>query len=156
MRLRSKVVYLIRPNRLHKLVKRRPIGEIAIYKLQPHIFFVRVLIDMVDPSRIERRRPPHHAVNLVALRQQQFGQIRTILARNSGYKSPLANFRWIKSLRHILSLLRILSHAKTSLKSSRTEEQKCSGAADYEGPPAPLYYGSTALPHYCSRVLRHV
>jgi hypothetical protein len=38
-------------------------------------------MDMINLPRIERRGPPHHPVDFVALREQQFGQIRPILVR---------------------------------------------------------------------------
>jgi hypothetical protein len=45
---------------------------------------MRVALEVVHPLRIERRRPALEAVHLVALFQQQFGQIGTVLTGYTG------------------------------------------------------------------------
>jgi hypothetical protein len=95
VRLRRQIVDFVRPNCLHELIERRAIGQVAINEIQPHVFFVRILIDVVDAPRIERRRSPDHAVDFVALREEQLGQIRAILARNAGHQRAFANLRRI-------------------------------------------------------------
>src|SRR4051812_5578454 len=52
-------------------------------KDQPKIRFVRILIKRVDALRIERRRAANDAVDFVSLREQQLGEIGTVLARDS-------------------------------------------------------------------------
>ena len=98
MRLRTQVVQLVRPNRFHQLIERRPVGQIRIHKSQPYILLVRILVNVIDPPRVERRRAPHNAVNFVSLGQQQFGQIRSILTGDSGHQRPLAISSWIGHL----------------------------------------------------------
>ena len=50
---------------------------------------MRVLVNVVESLGVERRRPPDQAVHLVALRQQQFGEVRAVLAGDSGYQRGL-------------------------------------------------------------------
>ena len=47
---------------------------------------VRVLVQVIDTVGIERRRPSFDAVNLVAFVEQELGQIRAVLASNTGYQ----------------------------------------------------------------------
>ena len=49
-----------------------------------HVPFVRIRIKVVDSRRIERRRTPFDAVNLVALGKQKLGEIRAVLAGYAG------------------------------------------------------------------------
>ena len=41
---------------------------------------VWILVDMLDPLRMERTGPPDQPVDCVALREQQLGQVRAVLA----------------------------------------------------------------------------
>ncbi len=43
-----------------------------------------VLVKVVDPIRIEKRCPALDPVDLIALAEEKFGQIRTILAGDAG------------------------------------------------------------------------
>jgi hypothetical protein len=44
------------------------------------------VVKVIDASRIEGRGTSLDAVHDVALRQEQFGQIRAVLARDAGYQ----------------------------------------------------------------------
>ena len=46
--------------------------------------FVRVLVDVVYPLRIEGADPPYKAMDLVALVQEQLSQVGAILAGDAG------------------------------------------------------------------------
>jgi hypothetical protein len=48
---------------------------------------VRILIEMIDPVGVEQRCAPLYAVNDVALRQQEFGEISSILPGDTGNQS---------------------------------------------------------------------
>src|SRR2546427_629042 len=50
---------------------------------EPGAGSVRVLVDMINPMGVEGARASHEPMNLVALGEQQFGQIRPVLARDS-------------------------------------------------------------------------
>jgi hypothetical protein len=45
---------------------------------------MRVLVDVVDAVGVERRRPADQAVHLVALAQQQLGEVAAILTGDTG------------------------------------------------------------------------
>ncbi len=48
-----------------------------------------ILKKMLDANGVERRSPADHSMNLVALFQELFGQIRSVLPSNSGDESFL-------------------------------------------------------------------
>ena len=98
MRLCAEVIDFVRANCFDELIERRPIGQVAVDQLQPHIFIVRILVDMVEPRGIKRRRSANHAKNFVPFAQQQLGQIRAILARDACHECPFADLRWIRWL----------------------------------------------------------
>jgi hypothetical protein len=55
-------------------------------------FSVRILIQMIDPGRVERRRTPFDAVNDIFLVKQKFGEDGAILAGNAGNQSSFCHF----------------------------------------------------------------
>jgi hypothetical protein len=59
-------------------------------QLEPHIFLMWVLIQMVDAIGIKGRSAPLDAMDTVAFRQQQFSQIGTILSRDAGDQRRLS------------------------------------------------------------------
>ena len=52
---------------------------------------VRVLVQVVDPARIERARLADQAVHLIALFEQQLGQVRPVLPGDPGYQRLLCH-----------------------------------------------------------------
>ncbi len=50
-------------------------GEIAIVQADAGLRVVRILVQMLDPLRMERTGPPDQPVDRVALREQQLGQV---------------------------------------------------------------------------------
>ncbi len=75
------------------------IRHVAIVQDEARILFVRILIDVLDASRVERRGAPLHPVHDISLFQQQLCQIGPVLTRNTRYQS---NF------------LRLLAHNRSS------------------------------------------
>ena len=75
--LRAEVVDLVGPDRAHQLVQHRAVGEIAEDELD-------VAEDVVDARGVERARAADHPVDLVALLEQDLGEIRAVLARDPG------------------------------------------------------------------------
>src|ERR1700727_896608 len=65
---------------------------------------MRVLVQMIDPSRIKSTGPPDDPMDLVPFRQQEVRQVRAILARDPSNKCffhsnirrppPAASKRW--------------------------------------------------------------
>ena len=52
---------------------------------------VGVLVEMVYPVGIEKRRPPFNAVDDIALLQQELGKVRTVLSCHPGNQSCLVH-----------------------------------------------------------------
>jgi hypothetical protein len=48
---------------------------------------VGILIEVIYTRRIERRRPALHAMDFIAFGEQQFGEVRAVLARDAGDES---------------------------------------------------------------------
>ena len=48
------------------------------------LLYMRVLVQVVNPVRVEHRGPALNAMHLVALLQQKLSQVRSILSSNTG------------------------------------------------------------------------
>ena len=70
VRLGSQVIHLVGHNLLHQAGKRRAVGQVAIVQKHPRVLQVRVLVERLDPRRIETARAADQAVDLVPLGQQ--------------------------------------------------------------------------------------
>src|SRR6478672_1641690 len=55
---------------------------------------VELVVQMIDALGVERRRAPLDAVDLVALREQELGEIGAILARDTGDECALVFHRF--------------------------------------------------------------
>ena len=62
------------------------LAQVAVMEFEARVVDVRVLIDMVDPPRVEQGRPPLDPMHLIALVQQKLCQIRPILPGDPGNK----------------------------------------------------------------------
>ena len=82
--LSAKVVDFVRFHGPDDLVQRACIVQVAIDQPHPGARIMRVLINVVDPSRIEGARTAYDSVHDVALREQKLRQIRTILSSDAG------------------------------------------------------------------------
>ncbi len=51
--------------------------------MQVSVFNMRIFIKMIDTLGIEQRASALDAMHLIALLQQQFGQVCTVLTRNT-------------------------------------------------------------------------
>jgi hypothetical protein len=83
------VVDLVGLELVEQLDQRDRIGEIAVVREQAHALLVGVVVEVVDPVGVEARRAPDDAVHLVALLQQELGQVGTVLAGDAGDKGAL-------------------------------------------------------------------
>ena len=83
MRLRAKVVDLIGLHLLDNAPQPCTVSQISRMEKESRAWFMRIYIDVIDAIRIERRASAEDTVNFVALIQEQFGQIGTILSRYS-------------------------------------------------------------------------
>ena len=68
------------------------VAEVTIVQMQPRPGDVRVQVEMIDPAGVQRRGATLDAVHLVAEAEQQFGQIRSVLAGDAGDERPLHAF----------------------------------------------------------------
>src|SRR5437867_7312182 len=59
---------------------------------------VGVMVEVFDPVSVEGRCPPDDPVNLVTLGQQQIGQVRTILSRDTADQGRLHAFASIEGM----------------------------------------------------------
>src|SRR6266511_1183091 len=72
--------------------KRRRIIEIAVLELQPCALLVQIAVDVLDSAGIETRGPADDAPYLVALVEQELGQIRPVLASDPRYQRSYRGF----------------------------------------------------------------
>ncbi len=78
--LGSEIVDLVGLDLLHDPQQVGGVGQITIMQVQLDSVGVWILIKMLQPPGIERRRTAFDAMDDIALRQQQLGQIGTILS----------------------------------------------------------------------------
>ena len=73
------------------------VAEIAVMEVEPRLRNMRILVEMVDPLGVERGSAAFDTMNLIALRQQEFGEVRTVL---SGYPGDQCTFCFFHLLSH--------------------------------------------------------
>ena len=88
--LRREVVDLVRLHLLHDADQVGRVGQVAVVQSHAYVALVRVLVQVVDAVGVEARGPALDAVYLVALFEQQFGQVRAVLAGDARYQCCLA------------------------------------------------------------------
>ena len=76
-RHRGEVVDLVRPAGAHRVDQRALVEQVALVQRDP----VAQVLDALEPLG---RGAAHHPVHLVALLEQQLGQVRAVLARDPG------------------------------------------------------------------------
>jgi hypothetical protein len=82
--LRGEVVDLVRPHLLDDADQVGGVGEVAVVQLERHLGLVRVAVQVVDAVGVEERRAALDAVHLVALVEQELGEIGAVLAGDAG------------------------------------------------------------------------
>ena len=87
MRLRREIVDLVGLRLLDDADQIGGVGQVAIVQDEARIGIMRILVEMLDPPGVEARRPTLDAVHLVALGEQQFGEIGAVLAGDAGDQS---------------------------------------------------------------------
>jgi hypothetical protein len=78
--LRAKVVDLVRTHLGEDARQVGTVGEVAIVQHEALVLDVRVFVDVVDALGVEQGRAALDAVDLVAFRQQELGQVAAVLA----------------------------------------------------------------------------
>ena len=74
---------------LQDMAKRRSVGEVSVMQREVDPAGVRVVIEVIDPIRIEQARPANDAVHLVSFIEKKRGEVRPVLARDAGNQGPL-------------------------------------------------------------------
>ena len=90
MALRGEVVDLVGLGLLDHARQRGGVREIAVMQEEPRAGRVWIAIQMVDAVGLEERRTAPDAVNDIALLQQEFCEVRAVLA---GYARDECDFR---------------------------------------------------------------
>ncbi len=80
MALRPQVIDLVGANLVEEVGELARIGEIAIVQDDAGLGVVWILVEMLDPLRMEGTGPPDQPVDRVALREQQLTKVRAVLA----------------------------------------------------------------------------
>ncbi len=89
--LGAQVVDLVGGDGPDQIDQRHRVGQVAVVQLQARHRLVRVLVDVIEPTGVERRGTPDDAMDLVALAKQQLGQVGAVLpgdARDKGAPHP--------------------------------------------------------------------
>ena len=97
MALRGEIVDFIRLDLLNQPDQIGGIGEIAVVQKEMDVLRMKIAVQVLDPSAVERRRAPPQAVNDVTLLQEKLGEIRAVLPshtrdkRNFRHNDPAMN-----------------------------------------------------------------
>ena len=82
--LRAEVVHLCRARLLERLGERRRIEQVGLDERDP-------VGQMADPLEVLGRGPSHHSVDLVALVEEELGEVGAVLAGDAGDQRPVAH-----------------------------------------------------------------
>ena len=89
MALRAEVVDLVGLDVTQEIDERRGVCQIAVVQEQAPALDMRVLVDPVEPLGVEARRAADDPVHLVALAEQQLGEVGAVLACDAGDQRAL-------------------------------------------------------------------
>src|SRR4051812_23957229 len=84
MALRPEVVDLVGLQLIEQPAQRHRVGEIGVMVEQAYALLVRIAIKVINARRVEARRTPDNAVDLVALSEQELSEVGAVLARDAG------------------------------------------------------------------------
>ncbi len=76
---RAQVVDLVGLDGAHQVDQADPVGQVAVVQVQPV-----VVVQVVDPGPVQHRGAADQAVHLVALAEEELGQVGTVLAGDPG------------------------------------------------------------------------
>ena len=84
VRLGREVVHLVGLDSAEQRHQPSAVNEVAVVQEQSGARIMGIDVEVIDPRRVERRRPADQPVNLVSLPQQQFSEIRAVLPGDPG------------------------------------------------------------------------
>jgi len=90
VRLRRQVVDLGRPHLRDDAVQARRVAHVAVVQLVDLAVRERAVARGVDARAVEQRGAARHAVHLVALLQQELGQVGAVLPGDAGDQRDLS------------------------------------------------------------------
>jgi hypothetical protein len=82
--LRGEVVNLVGLHLLDDAHQARAVGHVAVVQRETTVLLVRILVEVIDAVGIEQRGATLDAMHLVALVEQELGEIGTVLAGHAG------------------------------------------------------------------------
>ena len=91
MALGTEVVNLIRLHLLDDADQVGAVGEVAVMEHQARITFMRILVEVIDPTGVEAACPPLDSMHLISLFQQQLRQVAAVLPRDAGDQGGFVN-----------------------------------------------------------------
>ena len=89
MALRCKIVYFVRLRLLDDTDEVSGIRQVVVMQDEIAVRDMRILVEVVNPVRVEERGTALDAMHLVALFEQEFGKVGAVLTGNPGYQSFL-------------------------------------------------------------------
>ena len=89
--LRAQIVYLVRLHIAKDLVERAGIVQVTVDEVQPLSLTVRVLVKVAESFGVEGAGAADYSVDVVPLAKEQFRQITTVLACDSGNQSSFSH-----------------------------------------------------------------
>ena len=89
MALGGQIVNFVGLELVQELHQSHGVRQITIMKEQSLVVHMRILIQVVDATGVESGCAPDDTVDLVALAKQQFGEVRAVLASDSGDECAL-------------------------------------------------------------------
>ena len=88
MALSGKVVNLIGLHIRQNAHEARGVGQITVVQHEVPMINVRIFVKMIDALRVEQGCTALDAVDLIALRNQEFGKVAAVLTRNTCDEGP--------------------------------------------------------------------
>lgn len=82
--LRAEMIDLVGLQTVEELDQVRGIAQVAVVKEKTYAGEMGVAEEMVDARGVERARPPDDSVDFVAFGEEQFGEVRAVLAGDAG------------------------------------------------------------------------
>jgi len=79
MALGGQIVKFVGPHLLNDPDQVSRVGHITIMQKEPALFFVRILIEMVDPIGVEERGAPLDSVYHITFSEEKFGKVSSVL-----------------------------------------------------------------------------
>src|SRR3546814_10034867 len=70
-------------------------SQVAVCEEEPDVPLVTVAIEVVDPRGVQRGRAALHATDVIALLQQQLGEIGAVLAGGTCNEGDLVGHFWL-------------------------------------------------------------